>query len=305
MSSQEQPPRPEPRAESHGTHAHRGSPSPLPRRMPAWLTTWLSTGIGARLARGREARRRGLAPWRVAAVGVFVIAGVLFVTSGHAARGLDLRASSVTDLDTVVRQQADRADVLQARVAELGAEVEELGQSVDDARVEELQQQVEQLRGPAGFEPVRGPAVTVTLTDAPDEAFDRLDPSGGVKKESLVVHQQDIQAVANALWLGGAEAMTLQGQRVVSTTGIKCVGNTVVLHGVPYAPPYVITAIGDVDALQAALASSEYIAGYQTYVAAYDLGYEVSTSDEVTMPGYEGSTDLRYATPTEVETARD
>ncbi len=236
---------------------------------------------------------------------MFVVAGVLFVTSGHAARGLDLRASSVTDLDTVVRQQAERADVLQARVAALGQEVDELGKSVDDAVVADLQQQVEQLRGPAGFEPVRGPAVTVTLTDAPDEAFDRLEQTGEIDKEQLVVHQQDIQAVANALWLGGAEAMTLQGQRVISTTGIKCVGNTVVLHGVPYAPPYVITAIGDVDELQAALASSEYIAGYQTYVDAYDLGYEVSTSDEVSMPAYEGTSGLRYATATEVETDRD
>ena len=44
--------------------------------------------------------------------------------------------------------------------------------------------------------------------------------------------------MVNALWRGGAEAMTIQGQRVISTTGIKCVGNTVVLHGIPYAPPY-------------------------------------------------------------------
>ena len=51
--------------------------------------------------------------------------------------------------------------------------------------------------------------------------------------------------MVNALWSGGAEAMTIQGQRVISTTGIKCVGNTVLLHGVPYSPPYVITAVGD------------------------------------------------------------
>ncbi len=62
------------------------------------------------------------------------------------------------------------------------------------------------------------------------------------------MHQQDIQAYVNALWAGGAEAITLQGQRLISTTGIKCVGNTVVLDGVPYSPPYVIEAIGDVGA---------------------------------------------------------
>ena len=174
--------------------------------------------------------------------------------------------------------------------------MDRLGKGVDDAQVTELQRQVDALRGPAGFEEVRGPAITVVLSDAPEEEIDRAVEEGEVTADQLVVHQQDIQAVVNALWSGGAEAMTLQKQRVISTTGIKCVGNTVVLHGVPYAPPYEITAIGDLDALRTALDSSDYIAGYKTYVDAHNLGYEVSTDDDVTMPAYAGSSDLRYAT---------
>jgi uncharacterized protein YlxW (UPF0749 family) len=142
---------------------------------------------------------------------------------------------------------------------------------------------------------VHGPALTVVLKDAPKDEINRAVDSGEVTADQLVVHQQDIQAVVNALWSGGAEAMTLQHQRVISTTGIKCVGNTVVLHGVPYAPPYEITAIGDLNALRTALDSSDYIAGYKTYVVAHHLGYAVSTSDDVTMPAYAGSSDLRYA----------
>jgi uncharacterized protein YlxW (UPF0749 family) len=226
---------------------------------------------------------------------VFVVAGTLFVTSGIDADGLDLRASSVTDLDTVVRQQRERADDLQRQVATLTREVDKLGKGVDDAQVTELQRQVDELRGPAGFEEVHGPALTVVLKDAPKDEIDRAVEKGEVTPDELVVHQQDIQAVVNALWSGGAEAMTLQKQRVISTTGIKCVGNTVVLHGVPYAPPYEITAIGDLDALQTALDSSDYIAGYRTYVDAHNLGYEVSTKDDVSMPAYTGSSDLRYA----------
>ena len=99
-----------------------------------------------------------------------------------------------------------------------------------------------------GLTPVTGPSVTVTLDDAPESVTGE-----GVDQDLLVVHQQDIQAVANELWRGGAEAMTIQGQRVIATTGIKCVGNTVVLHGIPYAPPYRISAIGDPVELQAAL----------------------------------------------------
>jgi uncharacterized protein YlxW (UPF0749 family) len=230
------------------------------------------------------------------AVVVFVVAGTLFVTSGLASGGLDLRASSVTDLDTVVRQERQRTDALQQRVTELTREVDTLGKSVDDARVTNLQNQVAALRGPAGFEKVHGPAITVVLTDAPKKDIDRAVEKGEVTADQLVVHQQDIQAVVNALWAGGAEAMTLQKQRVISTTGIKCVGNTVVLHGVPYAPPYEITAIGDLESLRLSLDSSDYIDGYKTYVEAHNLGYEVSTDDDVTMPAYGGSSDLRYAT---------
>jgi uncharacterized protein YlxW (UPF0749 family) len=229
------------------------------------------------------------------AVLVFVVAGVLFVTSSLASGGLDLRASSVTDLDTVVRQQRQRTDDQQQRVADLAREVDRLGKAVDDAEVSAVQQQVEELRGPAGFDEVHGPAITVVLSDAPKAEIDRAVDEGEVSADQLVVHQQDIQAVVNALWSGGAEAMTLQKQRVISTTGIKCVGNTVVLHGVPYAPPYRITAIGDLASLQVALDSSDYIAGYKTYVEAHHLGYEVSTDDDVTLPAYDGSSDLRYA----------
>jgi uncharacterized protein YlxW (UPF0749 family) len=238
---------------------------------------------------------RWLSRWRLVALAVFVVAGSLFATSALAAGGLDLRASSVTDLDTVVRQERQRTDALQERVAELTKDVGTLGKDVDDAEVGDLQREAALLRATTGFERVRGPAVTVVLTDAPKAAIDRAVDEGGVTADELVVHQQDIQAVVNALWAGGAEAMTLQDQRVISTTGIKCVGNTVVLHGVPYAPPYEITAIGDVSALTESLENSEYIDGYKTYVKAHDLGYEVSLDSDVTMPAYEGSTDLRYA----------
>ncbi len=227
---------------------------------------------------------------------MFVLAGGLFVTSSIDADGLDLRASSVTDLDTVVGQQRQRTDALQERVAELNKEVDALGKGVNDAQVAELQRQVDALRGPAGFEEVHGPALTVALSDAPKEDIDRAVKEGDVPADQLVVHQQDIQAVVNALWSGGAEAMTVQNQRVISTTGIKCVGNTVVLHGVPYAPPYKITAIGDLTALQNALDTSDYIAGYKTYVTAHNLGYKVTLSEDVTMPAYGGASNLRYAT---------
>ncbi len=242
-------------------------------------------------------RPRVPGPWRLAAVAVFVLAGALFVTSSLDSDGLDLRGSSVTDLDTVVRQQRARADDLQHQVAALTRQVDTLGKRVDDQRVANLQRRVDELKGPAGLQPVHGPAVTVTLTDAPQSEVDRAVKNGDTTADQLVVHQQDIQAVVNALWNGGAEAMTLQKQRVVSSTGIKCVGNTVVLHGVPYAPPYVITAVGDTSSMLTALDESAYISGYLSYVRKYHLGYDLKTSPDTELPGFGGMGTLRYATP--------
>ena len=134
--------------------------------------------------------------------------------------------------------------------------------------------------------------MTVTLSDAPASVA-----ADGIDADLLVVHQQDIQAVVNALWRGGAEAVTIQGQRVISTTGVKCVGNTVVLHGVPYAPPYAISAIGDPVLLHEALASSEPIQIYKQYVSAYGLGFREQDVPKATFPAYEGALDLPNSRP--------
>lgn len=250
-------------------------------------------------APGRDRR------WHAAAVAAFVVAGALFATTSLSSKGLDLRAASITDLGGVVRQERDRSDDLQRQLARLRAEVDELSHQVDDSEVAGLQRQVDALRQPAGFQAVAGPGLTVTLDDAPKSEIDKADKHGDVSVDQLVVHQQDIQAVVNALWAGGAEAMTIQGQRVIATTGIKCVGNTVVLHGVPYSPPYRISAIGDTTRLEESLDTSDYIDAYLSDVAAYDLGYVVTFSDRLEFPAYEGSSTLKYATPDPLPSGRD
>ena len=229
--------------------------------------------------------------WRVATPLVVLVSGTLFGVSAQQSDGLDLRGGRLTDLASVVRAQQDEAGNLTAQVAELNSEVEALSAGLGDRSVARVQNEVATLTDPAGLTEKAGPAVQVTLDDATFEAREAYteDPN------DLVVHQQDIQAVVNTLWGAGAEAITIQGQRVISTTGIKCVGNTVVLHGVPYSPPYVISAIGDQDDLLAGLDASPYIAAYLTYVDHFQLGWSVTPEQELDMPAYEGATDLRYA----------
>ncbi|MCM3925436.1 DUF881 domain-containing protein, partial [Frankia sp. AiPs1] len=149
----------------------------------------------------------------------------------------------------------------------------------------------------AGLAAVHGPALTVELDDAPRES--RLGPyPPGIPApgpDDLVVHQQDVQAVVNALWAGGAEAMTIMGRRVTALTAVRCVGNTLLLHGEVFSPPFQVTAIGGGAALRAALRGSPQIAIYQQYVAAYRLGYRVDEVADVRMPPYNGPLTLAHA----------
>src|SRR5690606_24242203 len=131
------------------------------------------------------------------------------------------------------------------------AENRDLAASVDEESVVDQRDRAEDLMPSSGFTETEGPGIRIVLSDAPRES-----DAEGVDPNLLVVHQQDIQGFVNALWAGGAEAISLQDQRLISTTGIKCVGNTVVLDGVPYAPPYVIEAVGDVSQMREALDNS-------------------------------------------------
>lgn len=247
------------------------------------------------LLRARSAQRRRdrgrTRSGRLASAVVCLVAGLLVVISASTARGIDLRPSRNTDLVSLVQAESRRNAALVASVTRLRAEVDALAAEQGDAGSPTTAAELAEASAQVGLTPVSGPSVTVTLTDAPDSVT-----ADGVDQDLLVVHQEDIQAVANELWRGGAESMTIQGQRVIATTGIKCVGNTVVLHGVPYAPPYRISAIGNPVELQAALESSEYIKIYRQYVDAFRLGYEVTESSRSVFPGYQGSVDLQYAT---------
>jgi uncharacterized protein YlxW (UPF0749 family) len=169
----------------------------------------------------------------------------------------------------------------------------------EDARIGAAKAQAARLAGPVGLLPVTGRAVTVVLDDAPRGAPAGPLPPGvpSPTADDLVVHQQDVQAVVNALWAGGATAMTVMGQRVIALTAVRCVGNTLLLHGAVYSPPFTITALGDQARLRGALADSKGVAIYQQYVDAYGLGYRVTDTGSADLPGYDGNVDLPLAKP--------
>lgn len=244
-------------------------------------------------------RLRRISLWRAGAPVALLCAGLLFATSATNARGTDLRPGRNTTLAGLVEEQSRRSASLTREHAALTQDIERL-QAQQGSIEPTLAKQLRDLSIEVGTVPVTGPGLTVTLKDAPPAV---VKDNPDVDADWLVIHQQDIQAVVNALWAGGAEAISIQDHRVISTTGIKCVGNSVVLHGVPYLPPYKITAIGDRRQLQKALDESQYIDNLQDYVVKFQLGYEVRSQASIAMPAYEGTLDLQSATVPGSETS--
>jgi uncharacterized protein YlxW (UPF0749 family) len=242
----------------------------------------------------RRTPSRGIG-WRVALPGVLILAGILFATSAETSHGSDLRGGRREQLAELIKRGNSDVSANERQAAALRKSVNDATRNYarTDARLKEPQQAVDKLTGPAGLGKVRGPSLTVKLDDAPRRPGGVLPP--GANADDVVVHQQDVQAVVNALWAGGAEAMTIMGVRVISTSAVRCVGNTLLLHGRTYSPAFVITAIGDVPGMRTALDASPGVSLFRQAAHVWNLGYTVGDPQVVTLPGYDGPTSLSHA----------
>lgn len=224
---------------------------------------------------------------------ILALTGLIFAISAQESRTQE--RSVPQDLTDLVREQLQTLEVRTQTHDDLAEQVATLNAELADSAPDPLAAQRELH---AGALPVRGDGVRVAINDAdPNRELPQ-----GFHPDDLVVHQQDLEAVVNALWAGGAEAMTIQGHRVTNTTAFRCVGNVLSLHGQVYSPPYVVVAIGDSDRLEAALGESEQVRIYKQYVDIVGLGWEQSRVTEVELPATTTSNRLRYASALETET---
>ncbi|GGK94807.1 DUF881 domain-containing protein [Mangrovihabitans endophyticus] len=258
---------------------------------PSWRLV-LRRALGGLRPRRRGQRQRG---WSVGVPLIALAAGLLFTTSARTADGTALRDDRRPQLAQLIADKRDRLADREQRAADLRAQVDQ-----DAARLAEVdepaksaRQRADSMRKAAGFTSLRGPGLTVVLDDSPRRASDI--GANAPANDALVVHQSDVQAVVNALWAGGAEAMSIMDVRVISTSAVRCVGNTLLLHGQVFSPPFRITAIGEPPAMHRALESADGVQQFRAAVADYGLGYTETVERNVTVRAYDGSSDLRFA----------
>jgi len=234
-------------------------------------------------------------PWRYGVPLVWMLAGLLLAATHGVSGGAEIRRSDAPRLVDLVRQAQSSVNSLEAERDELVGRINSTHGRSPNAALAAMLRRSAELASDAQTDPVRGPGLAVTLADAQRDANGRFPRDAS--PDDLVVHQQDIQAVLNALWSAGAEAIQMQDQRIIATSMPRCVGNTLLLNGRTYSPPYTITAIGNVAAMQEALAAAPLVTLYKQYVVRFGLGYHEEVEPDVQIVAHSGPIRMHFAQP--------
>jgi uncharacterized protein YlxW (UPF0749 family) len=185
--------------------------------------------------------------------------------------------NELMDKNEGLEQQLSQAQQELAAYREQAATGDEAGEA--------MKTEIEHLQIAAGMTDVSGPGVTVIMQDS-----SQTNVTGD--EADYLIHDNDIMSVINELRSAGAEAISLNGERIVATSEIRCTGAVVTVNGRRYAPPYVIFAIGDAQTLYNALTMRN---GVVDVLSQWGISVQVTTSDELLIPKYSGTIDYQYA----------
>lgn len=191
----------------------------------------------------------------------------------------DQRWVQVGQLNEQILAEKQANESLEEQLLELQQKVAVIEESLAkrESEAKEILKELDAARMLAGVLAVEGPGVEVTLRDNPNAGS-----SGDISNN--IVHEQDVTLVVNELRAAGAEAIAVNGQRVVSNTAIRCVGPTIIVNGVKSAAPFVVTAIGNPNVLEGALKlPGGVIDGLDDFIK-----IEVVKKDRLELPAYVG-----------------
>jgi uncharacterized protein YlxW (UPF0749 family) len=222
---------------------------------------------------------------------VLGLLGFLLVTAAFSAR--DTRRTEAPRKTALIHQIEAR----RTRVADLEQAVRSLRSDVDAARLSQdrinrsgrqATERETQLAIQAGTVALKGSGIVVHLSDSSRKPPSSSD--GGAYR----IHDSDLQLVVNALFESGAEAVAINGNRIVSTTPIRAAGDTIVVNFRPLLPPYTVNAIG---ASGSRFNKTNIAARFHRWTSLFGLGFSVSSSHDVSIPAYAGRVEISAAVP--------
>lgn len=196
--------------------------------------------------------------------------------------------------------QGIRTNVTYQRIEDLSAQLKATQQERDALleEVHELRQkdgsgkEFENIKMGAGIVDLKGPGVMVTIDDSQKIAKPGENPN------LYVIHDDDLLKIINELRAAGAEAISVNGQRLIATSEIRCAGPTLSVNNTRYTPPYEILAIGDPKTLDNAL---KMRGGIVETLRFWGIQVAISKMEKVVVPAYKSSFRFDHAKPIEPE----
>ncbi len=198
----------------------------------------------------------------------------------------------LTELTATLKKVQEENEALQGHLKEKEQIIADYESGLDyGATIDNLQNELEKLRLFAGLTEVHGAGILVTMNDSSTKK--------GGDSNAYLVHAEDILSVINELNVGGAEAISINGQRIVGKSSVSCAGSIVMVNGERVAAPFEIKAVGDRDILQSAL---KFPGGVVDNLAPWGIEINIHKEANITVPPYT-QTILWKATASELEVA--
>ncbi|MBQ7501469.1 DUF881 domain-containing protein [bacterium] len=237
-------------------------------------------------------------PWQLPIALACIILGLMVSLQYKAQQNTDaaIKLEDRRETLAMVRTLEAERNKLSTEITDLRTRIAGLEEASgrNDALSKQIQEQLGRSRVEAGLTGMKGPGVSVVLSDSPRSAPANTDPY------FYIVHDVDLQALVNELWASGAEAVCINNQRVVTRTSIRCVGPTILVNGVRMAAPYTVKGIGPGDLETALRMPGGFL---DSMSALINNGGQVTITrmDSITIPPFEGSLVFRYSQAVEVD----
>ena len=195
--------------------------------------------------------------------------------------GLSTEQERLSDMTQRLQSLEEEKSALEDKISEQEKQIQAYEE--EEETDEMLQQSLQEARNFAGLTTAYGPGLMLTMTDGAIRSGD---------SNAYVIHAEDILAVINELWSAGAEAISINGERVVSTTAITCAGSIIHVNDVRVAAPFEILAIGDAAVMESALTFS---GGVVDNLKPWGIQIEMKAQTALKIPAYRGTTSWSVA----------
>ncbi len=202
---------------------------------------------------------------------------------------ITMQLKSHRQYQTVAMQ---RAEELSVRLKEVEADRDKLAKELDEFRAGRIsgaaQKEMDELKARAGETSLEGKGIVLTLDDSKQAA------KAGENKSLYIIHDEDLLRVINELRAAGAEAISLNGQRLIGNSEIRCVGPTVLVNERRLAAPFIISAIGNPQTLESSL---KLRGGVLENFKFWGIQADVVQSESVKIPAFRGNRTFEFARP--------